>query len=127
MSRRVNIKGSGPAEKGASKHPWRRNPSRARFPRAHYHTSLSHFSDFSDVESNPSGAIIIQKLVKKAGEAAASEASALGIPKVFARGGEVIREYADGRAEVISTAGMNRDGAYFVRSAKAGILHARKK
>lgn len=119
----MNIKETVRAAKGASKHPGRW----ARFFRAHRPIDPSRFSNFSDVESNPSGAIIIQALVKKAGEAAASEASALGIPRVFARGGEVIREYPDGRAEVISTAGINRGGAYFIRSAKAGVLHARKK
>jgi hypothetical protein len=79
-------------------------------------------ANFSDIENSPLGKNIIRKLVAEAGKAAASEAKAVGLPRVFARGNEIIREYSDGRNEVIAT---SREG-YFIRR-KLGVLHARSK
>src|ERR1700744_6345468 len=58
--------------------------------------------NFSEIESSPSGSVEIQKLAREAGQAAASEARAVGIPKVFAKNGQVLKQYADGRIEVIA-------------------------
>jgi|SRR6186713_499849 len=87
---------------------------------------LSQISDFSDIENNPAGINEIQKLVSQAGLAAASEARAVGIPKVFARGNEIIREFADGHIEVIIPRKQHTENTYF-RHLKPRILHARKK
>jgi len=87
---------------------------------------LSQISDFSDIENNPAGINEIQKLVSQAGLAAASEARAVGIPKIFARGNEIIREFADGHIEIIVPAEGHTERSYF-RHLKPRILHARKK
>lgn len=87
---------------------------------------LSQISDFSDIENNAAGINEIQKLVGQAGLAAASEARAVGIPKVFARGNEIIREFADGHIEIIISTERPAERTYF-RCLKPGILHARKK
>lgn len=87
---------------------------------------LSQISDFSDIENSPAGINEIQKLVSQAGLAAASEARAVGIPKVFARGNEIIREFADGHIEVIIPTEGHTERTYF-RRLKPRILHARKK
>jgi len=86
--------------------------------------NLSQTSDFSDIENSPSGINEIQKLASQAGLAAASEAKAVGIPKVFARGNEIIREYVDGHIEVLVEGTAEKT---FFRRLKSEILHARKK
>jgi hypothetical protein len=83
-------------------------------------------SNFSDIESSPVGKKIIRKLVAEAGRAAASEAKAIGLPRVFARGNAIIREYSDGRNEVIARRQSSRGEGYFIRK-KLGVLHARAK
>lgn len=80
-------------------------------------------SNFSDIENSPRGRNIIRKLAADAGRAAASEAKAVGLPRVFARGNTIIREYSDGRKEIIAT---SRGEGYFIRK-KLGVLHARAK
>jgi len=87
-------------------------------------SSLLQTSDFSDIENSPSGVNEIQKLASQAGIAAASEAKAVGIPKVFARDNEIIREYANGHIEILAEGTTER--AFFRRS-KFEVLHARKK
>lgn len=86
--------------------------------------NLSQASDFSEIENSPFGGDEIQKMASEAGLAAASEAKALGIPKVFARGNKIIREYADGHIEVLVEGDTER--TYF-RRLKSEIIHARKK
>jgi hypothetical protein len=81
-------------------------------------------ADFYDIENSPSGINEIQNLARQAGLAAASEAKAIGIPKVFARGNEIIREYADGHIEVLVEGTAERT---FFRRLNFEILHARKK
>ncbi len=82
--------------------------------------------NFSEIETSPSGSIEIQKLAREAGQAAASEAKAVGIPKVFAKNGQILKQYPDGRVEVIVIAeGLSEKD--FFRHFKSGILHARKK
>ncbi len=88
--------------------------------------SLLQTSDFSDIENSPSGINEIQKLASQAGLAAASEARAVGIPKVFARGNEIIKEYTDGHIEVLVPSELHKERIYF-RYLNSGILHARKK
>jgi len=88
--------------------------------------SLLQTSDFSDIENSPSGINEIQKLASQAGLAAASEAKAVGIPKVFARGNEIIREYTDGHIEILVPSEGRKERIYF-RRLKSGVLHARKK
>jgi hypothetical protein len=83
-------------------------------------------SDFSDIENSPSGIDEIQKLASQAGLAAASEARAVGIPRVYARGNEIIREYADGHIEVLVPTKGHTERTFF-RHLKYKILHARKK
>jgi len=82
--------------------------------------------NFSDIESSSEGKKIIRKLVAEAGRAAASEAKAIGLPKVFARGNTIIREYPDGRNEIIARRESSRGEGYFIRK-KLGVLHARAK
>ncbi|MDP4149997.1 MAG: hypothetical protein Q8927_10930 [Bacteroidota bacterium] len=80
--------------------------------------------DFSEVEASPSGSFEIQKLVSEAGQAAASEAKAVGIPKIFARNGQILREYPDGKIEVVTEGFIEK---MFFRHINSGVLHARKK
>jgi hypothetical protein len=60
--------------------------------------------DFSEIENCYPGIKVIQELVAKAGKEAASEATAAGIPRVFARDNRVIQQYSDGKVEIISIA-----------------------
>jgi hypothetical protein len=80
--------------------------------------------NFSEIETSPSGSVEIQKLVREAGQAAASEAKAVGIPKVFARNGQILKQYSDGRIEVVAESLAEK---MFFRHIKSGVLHARKK
>jgi hypothetical protein len=82
--------------------------------------------DFSEIETSPSGSVEIQKLAREAGQAAASEAKAVGIPKVFAKNGQILKQYPDGRIEVVAIADGLTEKAFF-RQFKSGVLHARKK
>ena len=82
--------------------------------------------NFSEIETSPSGSIEIQKLAREAGQAAASEAKAVGIPKVFAKNGEILKQYPDGRIEVVITTEGLVEKEFF-RQLKSGVLHARKK
>jgi hypothetical protein len=82
--------------------------------------------DFSEIETSPSGSVEIQKLAREAGQAAASEAKAVGIPKVFAKNGQILKQYPDGRIEVVALADGFAEKAFF-RQLKSGVLHARKK
>ena len=82
--------------------------------------------DFSEIETSPSGSVEIQKLVREAGQAAASEAKAVGIPKVFAKDGQILKQYPDGRIEVIVKAEGLTEKEFF-RHIKSEVLHARKK
>jgi hypothetical protein len=82
--------------------------------------------DFSEIETSPSGSVEIQKLVREAGQAAASEAKAVGIPKVFAKNGQILKQYPDGRIEVVAIAEGLAEKVFF-RHLKSGVLHARKK
>ncbi|HET6255030.1 MAG TPA: hypothetical protein VFE32_13195 [Puia sp.] len=83
-------------------------------------------SNFSDVENNPNGIEEIQRLVSEAGLAAASEAKAVGMPRVFARGNLIMREFADGRTEIVASPHLRSNKSYFLHK-KLGILHARHK
>lgn len=85
---------------------------------------FSKITDLSDVENTPAVTDEIQKLVGQAGQAAASEAKAVGIPKVFARNNQVVKEYSDGRILII---GEGSVGKTFFRYIKDQILHGRKK
>lgn len=80
--------------------------------------------NFSEIETSPNGSVEIQKLVREAGQAAASEAKALGIPKVFANNSQIIKQYPDGRIEIIAEGLAEK---MFFRHFKTGVLHARKK
>jgi hypothetical protein len=80
--------------------------------------------NFSEIETSPAGSIEIQKLVREAGQAAASEAKAVGIPKVFARNSQILKQYSDGRVEVVAE-GLEKK--MFFRHIKSRVLHARKK
>jgi|SRR5882724_3829347 len=91
----------------------------------HKKTDFSKITDFSVVENNAAGVAEIQKLVREAGKAAASEAKAVGIPKVFARDNKIIRQSVDGSELVIVLEGKSE--LIYFRHLKAGILHARKK
>jgi len=82
--------------------------------------------DFSEIETSPAGSVEIQKLVREAGQAAASEAKAVGIPKVFAKNGQILKQYPDGRIEVVAIAEGLTEKLFF-RHLKSGVLHARKK
>ena len=82
--------------------------------------------NFSEIEASPAGSVEIQKLVREAGQAAASEAKAVGIPKVFARNGQILKQYSDGRIEVVAIAEGLAEKMFF-RHIKSGVLHARKK
>ncbi len=86
-------------------------------------SDLSKISDFSDVENTPDVGDEIQKLVGQAGLSAASEAKAIGIPKVYARNNQIVKEFEDGRIEVI-VEGTER--TYF-RHLQYKILHVRRK
>ncbi|MHA4807361.1 hypothetical protein ACX0G9_04625 [Flavitalea flava] len=82
--------------------------------------------DFSEIETSSSGSVEIQKLAREAGQAAASEAKAVGIPKVFAKNGQILKQYPDGRIEVVViTEGLTE--MEFFRHIKSEVLHARKK
>jgi len=86
-------------------------------------TNKKKFStDFSDVEDHPDGAKEINRLAAEAFKAAASEARALGLPQVYAKGNQVIREYPDGKIEVL----FEQEQPFFIEM-KETILHARKK
>ena len=80
--------------------------------------------DFSEIETSAAGSAEIQKLVREAGQAAASEAKAVGIPKVFAKDGQILKQFPDGRMEVV-VEGLEERA--FFRHIKSQILHARKK
>ena len=87
-------------------------------------SDLSKISDFSDVENTPDVGDEIQKLVGQAGLAAASEAKAVGIPRVYARNNQIVKEFEDGRIEVIIEGTAEK--TYF-RHLQYKILHARRK
>ena len=82
--------------------------------------------DFSEIETGPFGSVEIQRLVREAGRAAASKAKAVGIPKVFAKNNQILKQYSDGRIEVIAEAEGLEERMFF-RSIKSEVLHARKK
>jgi len=82
--------------------------------------------DFSEIETSPAGSAEIQKLAREAGQAAASEAKAVGIPKVFAKNGQILKQYPDGRIEVVVIADGLTEMEFF-RHIKSEVLHARKK
>ena len=82
--------------------------------------------DFSEIETSAAGSAEIQKLVREAGQAAASEAKAVGIPKVFAKNGQILKQYPDGRIEVVVIAEGLTEMEFF-RHIKSEVLHARKK
>jgi hypothetical protein len=79
-------------------------------------------TDFSDVEDHPEGSKEINRLASEAFKAAASEARVAGLPQVYAKGNKVIREYPDGKIEVI----FEQEQPFFIEM-KETILHARKK
>ena len=79
-------------------------------------------TDFSDVEDHPEGSKEINRLASEAFKAAASEAKAVGLPQIYAEGNKVLREYADGRIEVV----FEQDKPFFI-DVKGLVLHARKK
>lgn len=79
-------------------------------------------TDFSDVEDHPEGDKEINRLATEAFKAAASEARAAGLPQVYAKGNQVLREYPDGRIEVI----FEQEQPFFI-DVKGLVLHARKK
>jgi hypothetical protein len=83
-------------------------------------------ANFSDVENNPNGIEEIQRLVSEAGLAAASEAKAVGMSKIFVRDNVIMREYADGRVEIVESPHLRSNRSYFLHK-KFGILHARHK
>ncbi|HEV2481545.1 MAG TPA: hypothetical protein VGS79_17865 [Puia sp.] len=85
---------------------------------------LSRISDFSEIENTPNGGDEIQKLVGQAGLAAASEARAIGIPRVFARNNQIVKEFGDGHIEIIVEGSTEK--AYFMHL-NYRILHARNK
>jgi hypothetical protein len=82
--------------------------------------------NFSEIETSSSGSAEIQRLVREAGKAAASEAKAVGIPKVFAKNDQILKQYSDGRIEVIAEAEGLEERMFFI-SIKSEVLHARKK
>jgi hypothetical protein len=82
--------------------------------------------DFSEIETSSAGSAEIQKLVGEAGQAAASEAKAVGIPKVFAKNGQILKQYPDGRIEIVAIGDGHTERVFF-RHIKSQILHARKK
>ncbi|MHA4810794.1 hypothetical protein ACX0G9_21990 [Flavitalea flava] len=82
--------------------------------------------NFSEIETSPAGSTEIQKLAREAGQAAASEAKAIGIPKVFAKNDQVLKQFPDGRIEVIPISEGLKEKVFF-RQLKLGVLHARKK
>jgi hypothetical protein len=87
-------------------------------------SDLSKISDFSDIENIPDVGDEIQKLVGQAGLAAASEAKAIGIPRVYARNNQIVKEFENGQIEIIAEGTTEK--AYF-RHLKYKILHARSK
>jgi hypothetical protein len=82
--------------------------------------------NFSEIETSTTGSVEIQKLAREAGQAAASEAKAIGIPKVFAKNGQILKQYPDGQIEVIAIADGLKEKMFF-RHIKSAVLHARKK
>jgi hypothetical protein len=87
-------------------------------------TRKKHIVDFSDIESDPEGFKEIQRLISEAGRAAASEAKAVGIPRVYAKDNQVIQEEPDGTIKVIAETSL--DNPFFIEM-KESVLHARKK
>ena len=83
--------------------------------------NLSEISDFSEIENIPNGSDEIQNLVGQAGLAAASEAKAVGIPKVFARDNQIVQQFEDGHVVIIAEGSAEK--AYF-RHLNFQILHA---
>jgi hypothetical protein len=82
--------------------------------------------NFSEIESSPTGIKVIRKLVAEAGRDAASQARAVGIPRVFARGNQLFEEFPDGRTEIVPSQFKKTKEGYFLYK-KLGTLHARKK
>ena len=87
-------------------------------------SDMSKITDFTDVENTPDAGDEIQKLVSQAGVAAASEARAIGIPKVFARDNQIVKEFRDGRVVIIIEGTVEK--TYF-RHFNYGIRNARGK
>ena len=79
-------------------------------------------TDFSDVEDHPEGSEEINRLASEAFKAAASEARAMGLPQVYAKGNQIIREYPDGRTEIL----VEEEKPFYIEM-KETVLHARKK
>lgn len=104
-------------------HPRGKKKAFARVSRVR-RRALSIASDFSDVENSPERGDEIQKLVGQAGLAAASEAKAIGIPRVYAQNNKIIREYPNGHIEILAEG--NTEKEYF-RHLKSGVLYARQK
>jgi len=79
-------------------------------------------TDFSDVEDHREGDKEIQRLLTEAGNAAASAARVAGLPKVYAKDNQILREYPDGRIEIL----VEEEKPFYIEM-KETVLHARKK
>jgi hypothetical protein len=82
--------------------------------------------DFSDVEDSLQAFAIISTIAFQAGQSAAAEARAMGIPRIFARNNQVIRVYANGREEVVP-APLPSTNSFYVHYNHATVFHAGKK
>lgn len=78
--------------------------------------------NFADVEADTN---IIQNIVSAAGKAAAAEAKAVGIPKVYASKNEIILEEVNGEHKILSSG--NAAKPFFIKYYKKRILRARAK
>jgi hypothetical protein len=86
--------------------------------------SLIRSRDFSAVEDSSNAVAIIGSIAAAAGKSAASEARALGMPKVYASATKVIMETADGKKTVIDTADNIPGKKYFKKYTPGTVMHA---
>jgi len=81
--------------------------------------------DFSSVEDSPQAFFLIREIASKAGQSAAAEARAMGLPRTFARENQVIRAHADGKEEVLP-ANLPFNKSFYVYYKPKTVFHTRK-
>lgn len=80
--------------------------------------------DFSSVEDAKDASKIIARLAAAAGRSAASEATAKGLPKVYATARHIIKEAADGTKTILATS--KKGAPFFKKYALGTVLHAKR-
>ena len=90
-------------------------------PRANQNVFISH--NFSDIEDNKKAFEIIRNIATHAGNNAAAEAKAAGLPRVYIRNRkDLIRISAAGQVKIIRP--KNKRPSYYIKYKPNTVLHA---